>query len=73
VWFGAVVGSFWYLERDGLRARDDDDPTLTGVISRYLPGWLWFTVLGGLKGWLDWHFNQAYESWHEPETYELPR
>lgn len=72
-WAIAVIGTFWYLERDGLKARDDDEPTLTAVISRYVPGWVWFTSLGALKGWLDWHFDQAYESWKESDTYSTPR
>ena len=65
-------GSFAYLEWRGIRRKRDGDPTLTGVISRYVPGWLWFAGLGALKGWLDFHFGTAYESWRQGKPYGIP-
>jgi hypothetical protein len=59
----AVVGGFAWLEWRGMRRRSDDDPTLTGVVSRYVPGWLVFTATGAFKSWLDWHFQSSYRSW----------
>lgn len=62
-WVAVVLGGFAYLEYRGMKKRRDGDPTLTAVISRYVPGWAWFLGLGAFKGWLDWHFDQAYASW----------
>lgn len=72
-WLAGVIASGAWLESRGMHSRDDEYPTFTAVISRYVPAWLWFLLLGALKGWLDNHFSQSYESWAEPEHYDYPR
>ena len=68
-WIGAAAAGFTYLEWRGMRRRRDADPTLTAVISRYVPGWLAYAAFGALQGWLLWHFDSAYEAWrtHKPD------
>lgn len=76
LWAGylaAVVAGFAWLEWRGMRKRNDDNPTLTGVFSRYVPEWLMAVLLGAFDRWFENHMMRAYESWREPETYDTPR
>lgn len=61
-WVALVIVGFAILEGIGLRKEGDPHPPLTYVIRRYLPAWLFFTVLGGGVGWLAWHFILTYST-----------
>jgi hypothetical protein len=60
LWFALTLIGFAILEAVGLRREGDEWPPLTYVIRRYLPAWLFFAGLGGLVGWLVWHFVATY-------------
>jgi len=73
LWAGALVGGFYVLEKRGMRRRRDGDPTLTAVVSRYIPGWLLALVWGAADGWLHHHFRLAEAAWQYGKTPDIPR
>jgi len=72
-WAAAGVAGFGWLEWRGMRKRRDADPTLTAVVSRYVPGWLAYAAFGAFRSWMGWHFDKAYESWQYGKPPEIPR
>lgn len=55
--WGMWVMAFFLLEAIGLFGGDEDSfPTLTEVITAYLPGFLIYMGIG----WLFWHFIASY-------------
>jgi len=62
-WISWIVISlvvFFALELNALFDDNDSTPTLTEVITRWVPGWLLFSVGGGLVAWGIWHFIASY-------------
>jgi hypothetical protein len=72
-WATAGIAGFAWLEWRGMRKRRDADPTLTAVVSRYVPGWLLALGWGAVDGWLHHHFRLAEASWSYGRPPDLPR
>jgi len=72
-WASAGVLGFAYLEWRGMQKRHDRTPTLTAVVSRYVPGWAAYAAFGAAEHWLGWHFDRAYASWQYGRPPDIPR
>jgi len=72
-WATAGIAGFAWLEWRGMRKRRDADPTLTAVISRYIPAWVSSAAFGAFKGWLGYHFQLSYEAWRRGKVPDIPR